>query len=196
MQRYGECSRKTGETDIMVSIDLDGMGNADVKTGIGFFDHMLNSFAKHGLFDLSVRCIGDLDVDSHHTVEDVGICLGAAIRQALGNKKGITRFSTFYVPMDEALVRAVMDISGRPYLKFTAAFTGQACGTFDVQLTEEFFRGLAMESGITMHIEVLYGQNDHHMIEGIFKAFARSLDAATRVDGRIADIIPSTKGVL
>ena len=195
MERFGECTRRTGETDIRCGFLIDGSGEAQLKTGIGFFDHMLNLLARHGLFDINIACRGDLDVDGHHTVEDVGLALGAAIKNALGDKAGIQRFGTFFVPMDEALAQVSLDISGRPFLVFDAAFVGQSCGLFDVQLTEEFFRALAMEAGLTLHMKVLAGKNDHHMIEALFKAFARALDMATRMDGRFEGI-PSTKGVL
>lgn len=193
--RFAEYSRDTTETKIKAGIELDGTGVAKVNTGVGFFDHMLTLLAKHGLFDITVECDGDLEVDAHHTVEDVAICLGNAIGKALGNKAGIKRYCTFYVPMDEALARVCIDVSGRPYCRFDAQFRGVACGQFDVQLAEEFFRCLAMEADITLHCEVLYGLNDHHMIEALFKAFARALDGATQMDGRHNDI-PSTKGVL
>ena len=193
--RQGSCNRETTETKVEVSILLDGGGKADVNTGVGFFDHMLTLLAKHGLFDLKVNCKGDLEVDAHHTVEDVGLCLGSAIKQALGNKAGIKRYGTFFVPMDEALAQVSLDVSGRPFLVFDAAFSTPCCGTFDTQLTEEFFRGLSMESGLTLHMKVLYGKNDHHMIEALFKAFARALDAATSMDGRFEGV-PSTKGML
>ena len=193
--RQGSILRETKETGIETSIVLDGKGTADVQTGVGFFDHMLTLLARHGLFDITVRCKGDIEVDAHHSVEDVGICLGQAIKQALGDKAGIKRYGTFFVPMDEALVRVSLDVSGRPYLVFDAEFTASACGMFDTQLTEEFFRSVAMEGGLTLHMKVLYGKNDHHKIEALFKAFARALDVATAMDGRFDDI-PSTKGVL
>lgn len=193
--RIAEINRETAETRIYTSINLDGQGDASIDTGIGFFDHMLTLFAKHGLFDLTVECEGDLDVDAHHSVEDTAICLGYCISKALGDKAGICRYGTFHVPMDETLARVSLDISGRPYCMFDAEFRGHKCGDFDVQMAEEFFRCLAMEANITLHCSVLYGRNDHHMIEGLFKAFARALDQATRMDGRFTDI-PSTKGVL
>lgn len=193
--RQGIILRETKETDIEASIELDGKGTANIQTGVGFFDHMLTLMARHGLFDITVRCRGDIEVDSHHTVEDVGICLGQAIKQAVGDKAGIKRYGTFYVPMDEALAMVSLDVSGRPYLVFDAEFAGTACGAFDTQLTEEFFRSVAMEGGLALHMKVLYGRNDHHKIEALFKAFARALDMATMMDGRFSDI-PSTKGVL
>lgn len=193
--RQSVYQRKTGETDIAVSFNLDGTGKCHADTGIGFFNHMLTLFAKHGYFDLEIACKGDLDVDGHHTVEDAGIVLGTAIGEALGNKAGICRYGSFTVPMDESLAVVHLDLSGRPYLVFQCDYTGPACGEFDVQLTEEFFRGLAFAAGIALHIQVPYGKNDHHKIEGVFKAFARALDAATRMDGRTMEI-PSTKGTL
>jgi imidazoleglycerol-phosphate dehydratase len=192
--RQAGTSRETSETKIDVTINLDGRGAANVSTGVGFFDHMLTLLAKHGLFDLTVRCKGDLDVDAHHTVEDVGLCLGSAIKKALSDKAGIKRYGTFFVPMDEALAQVSMDISGRPYLVFDAVFTGPACGFFDTQLCEEFFRAVSVEGGLTLHMKV-DGRNDHHMIEALFKAFARALDEATLKDARVEGI-PSTKGVL
>ena len=195
MERFGVTSRKTGETDVETSILIDGDGVANLSTGIGFFDHMLNLVAKHGLFDINVDCRGDLEVDAHHSVEDVGICFGQAIKKALGNKAGIKRYGNFTVVMDEALATVNLDVSGRPFLMFDAPFVGTRCGDFDVQLTEGFFRGVAMEGGLTLHMKVAYGKNDHHMIEALFKAFARALDMATQMDGRF-DGIPSTKGVL
>jgi imidazoleglycerol-phosphate dehydratase len=193
--RQGSVSRETFETRIEVAVDLDGKGTAEANTGIGFFDHMFTLVAKHGLFDIVARCKGDLEVDGHHTVEDAGICFGGAIRQALGDKAGIKRYGTFFVPMDEALAMVSVDVSGRPFLVFDASFDAPMCGAFDTQLVEEFFRGVAMEGGLTLHMKVLYGKNDHHKIEALFKAFARALDEATRMDGRFSGI-PSTKGVL
>lgn len=193
--RLAEISRNTYETHIYTSINLDGQGAASVDTGIGFFDHMLVLFAKHGLFDITVECEGDLDVDAHHCVEDTAICLGQAIKQALGDKAGIKRYCSYSVPMDEALATIHLDVSGRPYCWFKAEFAGQTCGAFDTQLAEEFFRCLAMEAGLTLHCSVPYGKNDHHKIEALFKAFAHALDGATQMDGRFGDV-PSTKGVL
>ena len=193
--RQATRKRTTKETDIAVTIQLDGVGNSSIDTGIGFFDHMLTAFAKHGYFDLNIVCKGDLQVDGHHTVEDVGIALGECIKEALGDCAGITRFATFFVPMDESLAMASLDISGRPFLVFDAEFLSPSCGGMDTQLVEEFFRGLAFAAGITLHVQVLYGKNDHHKIEGLFKAFARALDGASGLDGRTQDI-PSTKGVL
>lgn len=195
MKRVGTCTRKTAETDIRVSICLDGSGIAKVDTGVGFLDHMLILWAKHGLMDIEVACKGDLYVDAHHTIEDIGICLGAALKEALGDKSGIKRYGTFFVPMDETLAMVSLDASSRPFLVFDVTFRGQMCGAFDVQMTEEFFRGLAMNAGLTLHMKVLYGNNDHHMIEALFKAFSRALDQATQLDGRFTGV-PSTKGVL
>ena len=195
MKRVGTCTRKTAETDIRVSVCLDGSGIAKVDTGVGFLDHMLILWAKHGLMDIEVACKGDLYVDAHHTIEDIGICLGAALKEALGDKSGIKRYGTFFVPMDETLAMVSLDASSRPFLAFDVTFRGQMCGAFDVQMTEEFFRGLAMNAGLTLHMKVLYGNNDHHMIEALFKAFSRALDQATQLDGRFTGV-PSTKGVL
>ncbi len=187
-------SRQTRETDIMVTLNLHGSGQAQIDTGIGFFDHMLTALTVHGGLDLSVRCQGDLAVDGHHTVEDVGIVLGQAIAKAVGDKKGINRYGTFYVPMDEALARAVLDFSGRPYLVFDAAFQPQLVGSFDPQLTAEFFRALVYHAGITAHITLLAGGNDHHKIEAIFKAFAHALKEAVQPSGAAGAL--STKGIL
>ena len=187
-------SRQTRETDITVTLNLHGSGQAQIDTGIGFFDHMLTALTVHGGLDLSVRCQGDLAVDGHHTVEDVGIVLGQAIAKAVGDKKGINRYGTFYVPMDEALARAVLDFSGRPYLVFDAAFQPQLVGSFDPQLTAEFFRALVYNAGMTAHINLLAGVNDHHKIEAIFKAFAHALKEAVQPSGSAGAL--STKGIL
>lgn len=187
-------SRQTRETDITVTLNLHGSGQAQIDTGIGFFDHMLTALTVHGGLDLSVRCQGDLAVDGHHTVEDVGIVLGQAIAKAVGDKKGINRYGTFYVPMDEALARAVLDFSGRPYLVFDAAFQPQLVGSFDPQLTAEFFRALVYNAGMTAHINLLAGVNDHHKIEAIFKAFAHALKEAVQPSGAAGAL--STKGIL
>ena len=187
-------TRQTKETDITVSLTLAGSGQADIDTGIGFFDHMLTALAVHGGLDLTVRCRGDLEVDGHHTVEDVGIVLGQALAQAVGDKGSIARFGAFYVPMDEALARVVLDFSGRSYLVFQAAFAPQLLGTYDPALTEEFFRAVAANCGLTLHITVLYGQNDHHKIEAIFKAFGHALQIAAAPNGSAGPL--STKGVL
>lgn len=195
MSRIGECSRNTSETQIQVSIDLDGTGKAEVSTGIGFFDHMLISFAKHGLFDLSVKVTGDLYVDSHHTIEDTGIALGVALRKALGDKKSIKRYGNMILPMDESLVLCALDLSGRPYLVFHVDFTTDRVGYFDTEMVKEFFHAISYTTGMNLHIKMLEPGNNHHMIEGIFKAFAKSLDQATMIDDRIKDVL-STKGTL
>lgn len=193
--RQAELSRDTAETRIAVAIGLDGSGTADVSTGVGFFDHMLTHLAKHGLFDLRVSATGDLHIDAHHTVEDVGICLGRAFREALGDMRGVRRFGHAVAPMDEALAAASIDISGRPYLVFMADLPGRRVGVFDAELAEEFFRAFAMNARITLHLELRRGSNVHHCIEGMFKAFARALDDASRRDDR-GQGVPSTKGVL
>jgi imidazoleglycerol-phosphate dehydratase len=198
MSRTATRERKTRETHVRVTLDLDGTGRADVKTGVGFFDHMLDALARHGTFDLAVHCEGDLHIDAHHTVEDVGIVLGAAFLEALGDKRGITRYADATVPLDEALVRAVVDVSGRPFLRFDVPLpAGQpAIGQFDPALSAEFWRAFAMESRVTLHLDGFGGHNAHHVVEATFKAAARALDAATRIDPRRADAIPSTKGAL
>ena len=190
--RKGEIIRKTKETDIEITLDLDG-GEVSADSGIGFLDHMLTAFGVHSGFGLQVRCKGDLEVDGHHTVEDIGISLGQAFAQAIGDKKGIARYGSFYIPMDEALAFCSLDVSGRPFLLFDAQFPQWRCGEFDCCLTEEFFRAFAMNSGVTLHIRSLYGNNSHHIIEAIFKAVAHALKAAVRIEyeGTL-----STKGVL
>jgi len=193
--RTAKVSRKTKETNITIKLNLDGKGNSDISTGIEFFDHMLALFAKHGLFDLEIRCQGDLGVDGHHTVEDVGIALGEACYQALGTKEGITRFGMAFVPMDEALCRTVVDFSGRPYLVFNAHFPSQMVGGLSTDLIEEFFRALVVQAMINLHIEVLYGRNSHHIAEAAFKSTARAFCMAAATDPRVRGI-PSTKGVL
>lgn len=193
-RRNGRVARKTTETDIELTLTIDGEGRADVSTGIGFFDHMLTSFAKHGAFDLTVRVRGDLHVDGHHTVEDTGLCLGQALRDALGDKAGIRRFGHAYVPMDEALVLAVVDLSGRPYLAYNVSVSGRI-GQFDAVLTEEFFRAFASTGGVSLHLRQLAGKNEHHIVEAAFKAAARALREAVEPDPRIKGV-PSTKGVL
>ena len=192
--RKAEIQRKTKETDIKVMLDLDGSGKVSIDTGIGFFDHMLTAFGVHGGFDLSVVCRGDLEVDGHHSVEDVGIALGKAFAKALGDKGGIARYGSFYIPMDEALAFCSLDISGRPFLVFNAELTNERVGEFDTCLTEEFFRAFAFNSGITLHVRKEYGRNDHHIIEAMFKAVAHALKAAVtkNADGSVL----STKGVL
>lgn len=196
MSRIGEASRRTGETDVRVRVNLDGSGKGTAKTGVGFFDHMLTALARHALLDLDVTATGDLHVDGHHTVEDVGIVLGQALAQALGERRGIRRYGEATVPLDDALARAVVDVSGRPFLAFHAdPPTWQMLGDYDVALTPEFFRGLATHGGLTVHIDLLRGQNAHHVVEAVFKAVARALGAAVTLDPRVTDV-PSTKGVL
>ncbi|MBE0069697.1 imidazoleglycerol-phosphate dehydratase HisB [Thermoanaerobacterium thermosaccharolyticum] len=193
--REAEVNRKTAETEVYVKINIDGAGKSHINTGIGFLDHMLNLFSKHGLFDLQVEAKGDLYVDSHHTVEDIGITLGQAFLKALGDKKSIKRYGLAYVPMDEALIRTVVDISGRPYLYYNLKLKMQSLGNFETETVEDFFRAFAYNSGITLHVEQLHGKNTHHIIEGAFKALGRCLDEATEIDDRIEGV-PSTKGVL
>jgi len=195
MERTAEINRKTNETDISLMINIDGTGETKIDTGIGFFNHMLELFAKHGLFDLKLNAIGDLNVDAHHTVEDVGIVLGLGVKKALGEKKSLTRYGTAYVPMDESLAVVSVDLSGRPYLVFNASFNSERVGELDTELIEEFFRAIAFNAGITLHINLLYGNNSHHIAEAIFKAFARALDQATQIDERIVGVM-STKGSL
>ena len=189
-------SRRTSETDITLTLDLDGTGQADIATGIGFLDHMLTAFARHGLFDLTVRAKGDLHVDFHHTTEDVGIVLGQAVARALDDKRGITRFGQALVPMDEALAEAVIDISGRPFLVWNVTFERPKIGEMDTELFEEFFRALATNAAVTLHVNQRAGRNAHHVAESCFKATARALRMAVAIDPRAADAIPSTKGAL
>lgn len=193
--RQASIHRKTSETDIDLFIRIDGSGDAQVDTGIGFFDHMLKSFAKHGMFDLKLNVTGDLIVDCHHTVEDVGIVLGEAIKKALGDKKSIRRYGDIILPMDEALILCAIDLSGRPYLVFDATFSSDMVGYFDTQMVKEFFYAISYSAGMNLHIREMSGENDHHIIEGMFKAFAKALDEATIIDPRITDIL-STKGSL
>lgn len=195
MSRIGECSRSTSETQIQVSINLDGTGKSEISTGIGFFDHMLISFAKHGFFDLTVKVTGDLYVDCHHTIEDTGIAIGVALRKALGDKVSIKRYGNMILPMDESLVLCALDLSGRPYLVFDANFTTDRVGYFDTEMVKEFFHAITYTTGLNLHIKMLESGNNHHMIEGIFKAFAKALDQATMKDDRITDVL-STKGTL
>jgi imidazoleglycerol-phosphate dehydratase len=196
MSRSAEISRTTKETTIRLRLELDGSGRATVATGIGFFDHMLEAFARHGLFDLEVSCKGDLHVDGHHTVEDVGIALGQAIAKALGDRAGIRRYADATVPLDDALVRAVVDVSGRPYLSYHVDVPKwQMLGDYDVFLTPEFVRGLVLNAGLTVHVDLLRGENPHHIVEALFKALARAIESAVRVDPRVTGV-PSTKGVL
>ena len=194
-RRIAEYTRKTKETDIYLSFDLDGRGDAKVDTGIGFFDHMLDGFARHGLFDLNVKVTGDLVVDCHHTIEDPGIVLGNAIKKAVGDKKGIKRFGSCMLPMDETLVLCAVDLSGRPYLSFDAEFTTDRVGYMDTEMVKEFFYAISYSAGMNLHLKVITGGNNHHMIEAMFKAFAKALDEATIIDPRITDIL-STKGSL
>jgi imidazoleglycerol-phosphate dehydratase len=196
MARNAEISRKTRETSIRLKVDLDGNGRAQIKTGIGFFDHMLEALARHGLLDLEVDTTGDLQVDGHHTVEDTGIVLGQAIAEALGDRAGICRYADATVPLDEALVRCVIDVSGRPFLSYHVDIPKwQMLGDYDVFLTPEFFRALVLNAGLTVHLDLIRGENPHHIVEAAFKAFARALDQATRRDPRVTGV-PSTKGVL
>ena len=195
MSRTASVERKTFETDIAVSIDLDGKGTSEIDTGIGFFDHMLQGFAKHGFFDLTCRVKGDLQVDGHHTVEDAGIVLGQAIAQAVGDKKGIRRFGYFILPMDDALALCAVDLCGRPYLNFECSFPVERVGELETELVREFFYALSYSAGMNLHIKMLSGINAHHMIEAMFKAFAKALDQAVSFDSRISDVL-STKGSL
>ena len=194
--RTAEITRNTNETQIRVAINLDGTGRQQIDTGVPFLDHMLDQIARHGLIDLDVKAVGDLHIDDHHTVEDVGITLGQAIAQAVGNKAGLRRYGHAYVPLDEALSRVVIDFSGRPGLEFHVPFTRARIGTFDVDLTREFFQGLVNHAGITMHIDNLRGINAHHQCETVFKACGRALRMAVEFDSRSEGVIPSTKGVL
>jgi imidazoleglycerol-phosphate dehydratase len=193
--RTASLARSTKETKIKLELNLDGTGTYEIQTGISFFDHMLTQIARHGLLDLNITAVGDLEVDSHHTVEDIGIVFGQAIKKALGEKNGITRYGNAYVPMDEALALAVIDLSDRAYLRFKAEFGKGHLGNFDLELAEEFFRALAFQSGMNLHIHLLDGTNSHHCIEAIFKAFGRALAVAIKIDERITGV-PSTKGVL
>jgi imidazoleglycerol-phosphate dehydratase len=196
MARIAALSRKTSETDINLTLNLDGSGQADIATGIGFLDHMLTALTRHGLFDLTVRAKGDLHIDFHHTTEDVGIVLGRAFAKALDDKRGITRFGHALLPMDEAMAEAVIDISGRPFLVWNVTFERPKIGEMDTELFEEFFRALATNAGITLHITLRAGHNAHHVAEACFKATARALRMAAALDPRAADAIPSTKGAL
>ena len=194
--RTARISRKTAETAITVELNLDGDGSYDNQTGIGFFDHMLGQLARHSLVDLKIRCTGDLHIDNHHSVEDTGIALGQALAKALGDKKGIRRYGSCLLPMDEALVRAALDLSGRPFLMWNLDLPTQKIGSFDTELLREFFTALAMNGGITLHVEKLAGENSHHIAESAFKAVARALRDAIERDPRKGDAIPSTKGIL
>jgi imidazoleglycerol-phosphate dehydratase len=194
--RQADVSRNTLETRIRVAINLDGTGVAKLSTGVGFFDHMLDQIARHGMIDLMIDAVGDLHIDAHHTIEDVGITFGQALAKALGDKKGLRRYGHAYVPLDEALSRVVVDLSGRPGLVFNVPFTRATIGEFDVDLIHEFFQGLVNHAGISLHIDNLSGVNAHHQAETVFKAFARALRAAIEIDARAADAVPSTKGSL
>jgi imidazoleglycerol-phosphate dehydratase len=194
--RQAEVTRNTAETQITVRVDLDGTGTASLSTGIGFFDHMLDQIARHGLIDLAIEAKGDLHIDGHHTVEDVGITLGQAVYKAVGDKKGIRRYGHAYVPLDEALSRVVIDFSGRPGLVMNVPFKSGMIGTFDTQLAHEFFQGFANHAFVTLHIDNLRGENAHHQCETVFKAFARALRTALEIDPRAVGVIPSTKGSL
>ena len=195
MARTVTVTRKTRETDITLTLNLDGTGKAELDTGIGFFDHMLDGFARHGLFDLSVCCKGDLQVDCHHTIEDTGITLGTAIARALGDKAGILRYGSCLLPMDETLALCAVDLGGRPYFVYDAAFAAPACGGMDTQMAREFFYAVSYSAAMNLHLKVLYGENDHHKLEALFKAFAKALSAAVRQDPRIEGVL-STKGSL
>lgn len=194
--RIGEVNRKTKETDIQLRLCLEGIGKADVDTGVGFLDHMLTLFASHGRFDLSLSCRGDLQVDCHHSVEDIGICLGKAFGEALGDMRGICRYGDIVLPMDEALILCAADFSGRPYLGYTAELPAEKVGTFDTELVEEFLLAFVRNAGLTLHVQQLAGTNTHHIIEGIFKALGRTMRRCVAIDPQMAGEIPSTKGVL
>lgn len=194
-KRTAEIARKTRETDISLSINLDGTGESEINTGIGFFDHMLSAFSRHGFFDLKAKCDGDLYVDCHHTIEDVGIVLGQAINKALGDKAGIRRFGSVMLPMDDALIACAIDLSGRPYLGFDYEFRVERVGYFDTEMVKEFFLAVAENAGMNLHIKVMSGENAHHIIEAMFKAFAKALDEAVTIDTRITGTL-STKGSL
>jgi imidazoleglycerol-phosphate dehydratase len=194
--RTAKIVRQTNETSISVEIDLDGSGRTEIATGVGFFDHMLDQLGRHSLIDIRVKADGDLHIDDHHTVEDTGIALGQALREALGDKRGITRYADAALPMDETLTRAAIDISGRPYLVFKVPFSAPKIGAFDTELVAEFFRAFAMNALLTLHVETVYGDNNHHMAESAFKAVARCLGVAVAIDPRRAGEVPSTKGRL
>ncbi|WEX77456.1 imidazoleglycerol-phosphate dehydratase HisB [Sinorhizobium numidicum] len=194
--RTGQVSRKTNETAVSVSVNIDGTGVSTIATGVGFFDHMLDQLARHSLIDMEVRADGDLHVDDHHTVEDTGIAIGQAIARALGDRRGITRYASIDLAMDETMTRAAVDVSGRPFLVWNVAFTSPKIGTFDTELVREFFQALAQHAGITLHIQNIYGANNHHIAETCFKSVARVLRTATEIDPRQAGRVPSTKGTL
>lgn len=195
MARISTVERNTKETKIKLTLDLDGSGKADIHTGIGFFDHMMDGFARHGLFDLSLNCDGDLFVDDHHSIEDTGIVLGTAIKEAIGDKAGIKRYGSFMLPMDETLAMCAVDLSGRPYFVYDAPFLKAKCGDMSTQMAREFFYAVSYAAGMNLHLKVMYGENDHHMMEAMFKAFAKALDQATQYDDRISGVL-STKGTL
>lgn len=194
-ERRAEISRKTNETDIKLQFAVDGTGKSELATDVPFLNHMLDLFTKHGHFDLAVQAHGDIEIDDHHTVEDIGICLGQCLREALGDKRGIKRYASVFVPMDEALAQVVIDISNRPHFEYRAEYPSDRVGSFEVQLVQEFLWKLALEARITLHVIVHYGQNTHHMIEAVFKALGRAIDEATSIDPRVTGV-PSTKGVL
>lgn len=195
MVRTSSMARNTNETKIRLDLNIDGTGKAEIASGVGFFDHMMHGFARHGLFDVKLKVDGDLEVDCHHTIEDTGIVLGDAIREAVGDKKGIRRYGSCILPMDEALVLCAIDLSGRPYLVFDAEFTADRCGDMDTEMAREFFYAVSYAGMMNLHIKVLYGSNNHHIMEAMFKAFAKALDMATMYDARITDVL-STKGTL
>lgn len=196
MSRIGEVERETRETSIKLRLDLDGTGKTSIATGVGFFDHMLDQLGRHALIDLEIQATGDLEIDSHHTVEDTGICLGTALTQALGQKQGIRRYGSAIVPMEEALVQVALDLSGRPLLAYNVPVPAEAIGNYDPELTEEFFMAFTRTAGMTLHITLLAGKNSHHITEGVFKGVSQALAAAVAIDPRRGDAIPSTKGVL
>jgi len=195
MKRESSITRTTKETDINIKLNLDGNGDYDISTGIGFFDHMLSGFSKHGFFDLKLSCKGDLEVDGHHTIEDVGIALGQAIKEAVGDKKGIKRYGYFILPMDEALCLCAVDLSGRPYLVYEAEFNAEKTGDFETEMAKEFFYAISYAAGMNIHIKMLSGSNNHHILEAMFKAFGKALDMAVSMDERVTDVL-STKGSL
>jgi imidazoleglycerol-phosphate dehydratase len=194
--RQAQISRKTRETEISVDVNLDGSGKADIETGVGFFDHMLDQLSRHSLIDMKIRAKGDRHIDDHHTVEDVGIALGQALSKAIGDKRGIARYADCLLPMDETLTRVALDIAGRPFLVFNVAFPTEKIGAFDTQLVREFFQALATNGGLTLHVETLYGANSHHIAESCFKGVARALGAGIALDPRQGERVPSTKGAL
>ncbi len=196
ISRTGSVSRKTNETAVTVSVDIDGTGVSKISTGVGFFDHMLDHLSRHSLIDMDIKADGDLHVDDHHTVEDVGIVIGQALSKALGDRRGITRYASIDLAMDETMTKAAVDVSGRPFLVWNVAFSAPKIGTFDTELVREFFQALAQHAGITLHVQNIYGANNHHIAETCFKAVARALRTATEIDPRQAGRVPSTKGTL